>query len=248
MPGDITLERLLPFSAESERTVLGAILLDDKAFSAAAELLSAEDFYDERNRRIYRAMLSLIGDERPIRMILLLEELRRSNKEEEAGGPAYLAALTDGMPKGADVRHYAETVREMSCLRRTIRKCQETIERCYEREWESDRIIEDLQASLIEISGRNSSGGFVPMKDVCEEGYREIVARSENPTGVHGIPSGLKDLDRITSGFQKTDLIFVGARPSMGKTSFCLNVADHAAIDLGRNVAVVSMEMSRIQL
>jgi replicative DNA helicase len=225
-----------------------AILLNEKAFSTAAEFLSAEDFYDERNRQIYRTMISLVEDEKPIRMILLLEELRRRSKVEEAGGPAYLASLTDGMPMGLDIRHYAETVREMSCLRQTIHKCHEAIERCYEREWKADRIIDDLQSSLIEIAGRNSSGGFVPMKDVCDEGYKEIIARSENPTGVHGIPSGLKDLDKITSGFQKTDLIFVGARPSMGKTSFCLNVADHAPVDLGKNVAIVSMEMSRIQL
>jgi replicative DNA helicase len=225
-----------------------AILLNEKAFSTAAEFLSAEDFYDERNRQIYRTMLALVEDEKPIRMILLLEELRRRNKVEEAGGPAYLASLTDGMPMGLDIRHYAETVREMSCLRHTIHRCHEAIERCYEREWKADRIIDDLQSSLIEIAGRNSSSGFVPMKDICDEGYKEIVARSENPTEVHGIPSGLKDLDKITSGFQKTDLIFVGARPSMGKTSFCLNVADHAAVDLGKNVAIVSMEMSRIQL
>jgi replicative DNA helicase len=247
-PADIALEGTMPFSAESEQAVLGAILLDEKAFSTAAEFLSAEDFYDERNRRIYRTMISLVEDEKPIRMILLLEELRRRSKVEEAGGPAYLASLTDGMPMGLDIRHYAETVREMSCLRQTIHKCHEAIERCYEREWKADRIIDDLQSSLIEIAGRNSSGGFVPMKDVCDEGYKEIIARSENPTGVHGIPSGLKDLDKITSGFQKTDLIFVGGRPSMGKTSFCLNVADHAAVDLGKNVAIVSMEMSRIQL
>ncbi len=139
-----------------------------------------------------------------------------------------------------------EHIRETSCLRQTIRKCQEPIECCYEREWGFGRIVDELQASLIEIAGRNSSGGFVPMKDICEEGYREIIARAENSAGVHGIPSGLKDLDKITSGFQKTDLIFVGARPSTGKTSFCLNVADHAAVDLGKNVAIVSMEMSRI--
>ncbi len=245
---DITLEKTMPSSLDSERAVLGAILLDEHSFSAAAEVLTDADFYDERNRQIYRAMSSLLEDERPIRAVLVLEELRRRNKVEEAGGPAYLASLTDGLPRGIDIRHYTASVKEMSCLRQVIRKCEEAVSLCYERQLRIDEILDRLQGELIEISGKSARGGFVPMTEICDEGYKEIVARSENPTGIHGIPSGLKDLDRVTSGFQKTDLIFVGGRPGMGKTSFCLNVADHAAIDLGKNVAIVSMEMSKIQL
>ena len=131
---DITLERTLPSCTESERAVLGAILLDENAFPTAAELLSAEDFYDERNRQIHRAMLALVEDERPVRTVLVLEELRRRNREEEAGGPAYLAGLTDGLPRVADIKHYAGSIKEMSCLRQTIQRCQDAIARCYERE------------------------------------------------------------------------------------------------------------------
>jgi len=142
MAADISLERAMPFSPESERAVLGAILLDEKVFSTAAEFLSAEDFYNERNRWIHRTMLSLVEDEKPIRVIMVLEELRRRDKVEEAGGPVYLAALTDGMPMGVDIKHYVESVLEMSCLRRTMQKCHEAIERCYEREWRASRIID----------------------------------------------------------------------------------------------------------
>ncbi|MFH1738512.1 MAG: DnaB-like helicase N-terminal domain-containing protein, partial [bacterium] len=222
--------RLMPYSAESERAILGAILLDEKAFLIASELLQADDFYLEAHRIIFQRMLDLRRDERGIDAFTLLAEIRRHDEVEKIGGVGYLANLTDGLPRGMNAEHYARNVREKATLRECIQECHAATAAAYQGEHAASEILDSLQSKLIRLSVRESKGGFRPMADICADGYRELELQAELGTGVHGLSTGFADFDSYTCGLQRGDLIIIAARPSQGKTALCLNIAVHAAI------------------
>ncbi len=230
-PADVTLEKTLPNSVESERAVLGAILLDEKAIFAATEVLTADDFYLEAHREIFRAMLSLAEEEISIDLVTLREELRRRDKEESAGGAAYVAALTDGLPRGINVGHYARTVREKATSRQLIQLSHELMSRCYEGEERPAEILERAESQIFRIASREIRGGFEPTSELAHSAYKEIEETARNRGPVSGIDTGFADLNRMTGGLHNQNLVVVAARPGLGKTSFCLNIACHAAIN-----------------
>ncbi|MBP1602217.1 MAG: dnaC 2 [Acidobacteria bacterium] len=249
MPGgNITLEKTLPNSIESERAVLGAVLLDDRAIFPASEILTADDFYLESHREIFRAMLALSEEETSIDIFTLREELRRRNKEEAAGGPAYLASLTDGLPRGLNVGHYARTVREKATSRQLIQLSNEVMCRCFEGEQRPSEILEKAESRIFRIASREISGGFQPARELAGAAYREIEEAARHKAPVAGIDTGFADLNRMTGGFHNQNLVVVAARPGLGKTSLCLNIACHAALEDGRHVGIFSLEMSKPEI
>jgi replicative DNA helicase len=249
MPGgNITLEKTLPNSIESERAVLGAVLLDDRAIFPASEILTADDFYLESHREIFRAMLALSEEETSIDIFTLREELRRRDKEEAAGGPAYLASLTDGLLRGLNVGHYARTVREKATSRQLIQLSSEVMSRCYEGEERPAEILEKAESRIFRIASREIKGGFQPARELAGAAYRGIEEAAKRKAPVAGIDAGFTDLNRMTGGFHNQNLVVVAARPGLGKTSLCLNVACHAAIRNGKHVGIFSLEMSKPEI
>ena len=217
MPGgDITLEKTLPNSVESERAALGAILLDEKAIFAAAEVLTTDDFYLEAHREIFRAMLALAEDESSIDHFTLIEELRRRNKEDAAGGHIYLANLTDGLPRAANVAHYAKTVREKATSRQLIQLSNETMARCYSGEERPAEILERAESQIFRIASREIRGGFEPASELAHSAYKEIEETARNRGPVSGIDTGFVDLNRMTGGLHNQNLVVVAARPGLG--------------------------------
>jgi replicative DNA helicase len=203
MLGDITLERTLPQSVESEKAVLGAILIDDKAIFAASEILLAEDFYLESHREIFKAMLSLVEEDCSIDFFTLREELRRRNKEEVAGGAAYLTSLTDGLPRALNVGHYAKTIREKSMSRQLIRLSNETTIRCYQGEERPGEILEHVESQIFRIAARDLKGGFQPALELAGSAYKEIEEASRHKGIVSGLDTGFADLNRMTGGVRR---------------------------------------------
>jgi len=245
---DITLEKTLPNNIESERAVLGAILLDEKAIFAAAEVLTTDDFYLESHREIFRAMLALAEEEGSIDLFALREELRRRSKEEAAGGPAYVASLTDGLPSGLNVGHYAKTVREKATARQLIQLSNELMCRCYEGEERPGEILEKTESRIFQIASREIKGGFQPARELADIAYKEIEEAAKHKGPVSGIDTGFTELNRMTGGFHNQNLAVVAARPGIGKTSFCLNIACRAAIRDGKHIGIFSLEMSKPEI
>ena len=245
---DISLEKTLPNNLEAERSVLGAVLLDDKAFLSAFESLKPEDFYVESHRKIFERMIHLLGVSRPIDLITLKEELQKANELETVGGAAYLAGLTDGLPRALNIEHYSAIVKEKSTLRRLIRASNEIMSRSYRDDDTADEILQAAEKAIFDIAGQQFRTGFSEIAPIVGRVYDEIKERASQKSAVTGLETGFKDLDRITSGLHPSDLIIVAARPGLGKTSLCLNIATHAAIRKKKSVGIFSLEMSEDQL
>lgn len=248
MPADISLERSLPCNLEAERSVLGAILLDDRAIFAVTEILHREDFYLEGHRRIYDKMILLSGSGRPIDLITLKNELQRCDELEEAGGAAYLAGLTDGLPRAVNIEHYARIVREKATLRRLIRISGDIMARSYQAEEPVNDILEAAEKAVFDVAGQQFRSGFEAIDPLVSQVYQEIEEVANRKSMVTGIETGFIELDRMTAGLHPADLVIVAARPGLGKTSLCLNIAEHVAVRKQLSVGIFSLEMSRQQL
>jgi|YelNatPaOPRAMG01_1025707.scaffolds.fasta_scaffold27976_2 replicative DNA helicase len=248
MVGDIPLQKLPPQSIESEQSVLGSILIDNDAIHKVAEILSPEDFYKETHQKIYQAMLSLYERGEPLDLITLSDELKRNKVLDKVGGIAYLVQLTEAVPTAANVLNYARIVKEKSLLRNLISAATEIISECYREEEEIEDLLDRAEQLIFSISEFRIKPSFYPIKDVLKETFKIIERLYERKELITGVPSGFKDLDRLTSGFQPSDLIIVAGRPSMGKTAFCLNIAQYAAIHARVPTAIFSMEMSKEQV
>jgi replicative DNA helicase len=248
MMGDIPLQKLPPQSIESEQSVLGSILIDNDAIHKVAEILSPEDFYKETHQKIYQAMLSLYERGEPLDLITLSDELKRNKVLDKVGGIAYLVQLTEAVPTAANVLNYARIVKEKSLLRNLISAATEIISECYREEEEIEDLLDRAEQLIFSISEFRIKPSFYPIKDVLKETFKIIERLYERKELITGVPSGFKDLDRLTSGFQPSDLIIVAGRPSMGKTAFCLNIAQYAAIHARVPTAIFSMEMSKEQV
>jgi len=245
---DISLEKILPNNLEAERSILGAVLLDDSASLAVFENLQPQDFYLESHRRIFEKMIQLTNDSRPIDLVTLKEELQRANELESVGGAAYLAGLTDGLPRAMNIEHYARIVREKSTLRRLIQISNETMARSYQDEDPAEEILQHIERSVFDIANQQFRTGFIPIVPIVSGVFKEIEELSNRKAPVTGLETGFTDLDRMLAGLHASDLIIVAARPGLGKTSFCLNVAEHVAIRQHKTVGIFSLEMSKEQL
>ena len=241
-------ERTLPHNLEAEKCVLGAILINNHAFNQAAEVLDAQDFFRDAHRRIFEKMIGLTDRSEPVDLVTLKDELHRSGELDEVGGPAYISALTDGVPRSANVEYYARIVREKATLRRLIQSANDVLARAYEGEEDADDLLDRAEQSIFQIAEHRLRAGFVPLSELVGSSYQLIERLQAHKGLVTGVPSGFVDLDGMTSGFQKQDLVIVAARPSMGKTSFVLNVALNAAVETGKTIGVFSLEMSSEQL
>ena len=248
MATDVTQEKALPHNLEAERTVLGAVLVDNAAFSSAAEVLTRDDFYRESHRRIFESMAVLAERSQPIDLVTLKNELARAGALEAAGGAAYLASLVDGVPRITNVEHWSRIIKERAVLRNLIHASNRIAQSCFEGEEEAAVLLDRAEKAIFDIAERRIRQGFVGIREIVKESFRTIDQLSQSKDVVTGLATGFADIDEMTSGLQKGDLVIVAARPAMGKTSFCLNVAQHASQRAGETVGLFSLEMSKEQL
>ena len=240
--------RILPHNLEAEKCVLGAILIDNEAFNQAAESLDSRDFFRDAHRRVFDKMVLLNERREVIDLVTLNNELERSGELQEVGGAAYIAALVDGVPRATNVEHYAKIVKEKSTLRDLINVGNKILRSAYDAEEEADLLLDGAEQAIFNIADDRSRSGFVPLRELVNEGFSTIERLQEHKESITGVPSGFTDLDQLTSGFQPSDLVIVAARPSMGKTSLVLNIAQHVGVKTGKTVGFFSLEMSKEQL
>ncbi len=242
------MDRTLPHNLEAEKCVLGAILINNHAFNQAAEVIDATDFFREAHRRIFEKMVALTDRSEPVDLVTLNDELARSNELDGVGGPAYISALTDGVPRSANVEYYAKIVKEKATLRRLIQSATDVLARAYDAEEDADELLDAAERSIFQIADDRMRSGFVKLSDLVDASHQMLEKLEEHRGIVTGVPSGFVELDEKTSGFQPSDLVIVAARPSMGKTSLVLNIASHCGIEAGKTVGMFSLEMSKEQL
>ena len=241
-------ERTLPHNLEAERSVLGAILIHNDAFNVAAELVDSGDFFRDAHRRVFDTMVDLNERGQAIDLVTIKDELARSGDLDDVGGAAYIAALVDGVPRSTNVEHYARIVKERATLRNLIQSANRILGMAYRAEEDADTLLDQAEQEIFSIAEGRIHTGFVPLSDLVQGSFTAIEQLQEHKGLVTGVPSGFVDIDSLTSGFQPADLVIIAARPSMGKTSFVLNVAQHVGIKTDRSVGLFSLEMSKEQL
>ncbi|CAM3193205.1 replicative DNA helicase [Filibacter tadaridae] len=245
---DQMIDRVPPHNNEAEQSVIGAIFLEPLALITAAELLMPEDFYRMAHQKIFNTMINLSDKGQAIDVVTVTEELSARKELEDVGGISYLTEIANAVPTAANIIHYAHIVEEKALLRRLIRVATSIVEDGYTREDEVETLLSEAEKKMMEVSNRKNAGDFRHIKDVLVETYDSIELLHTRKGDVTGIPTGFRDLDKITAGFQPNDLIIVAARPSVGKTAFALNVAQNVATKTDENVAIFSLEMGAEQL
>jgi replicative DNA helicase len=245
---DILLDRIPPHNMEAEQAVIGAIFLEPESLTIASEILLPEDFYRSAHQKIYQAILKLNDEGKAVDLITVTEELAASKQLEEVGGVSYLSDLAGSVPTAANIEYYARIVEEKSLLRRLIRTATNIAQDGYSREDEVNELLNEAEKRIMEVSQRKNSGSFHNIKDILVRTYDNIEMLHNRKGDITGIPTGFAELDRMTAGFQRNDLIIVAARPSVGKTAFALNIAQNVATKTNENVAIFSLEMGAEQL
>src|SRR6266852_5337344 len=233
----------LPANIEAERSILGAVLLDNHAFNDAAEHLKPEDFSIDSHRRIYSRMMDLAESSRPIDIITLVEELEQKKDLQAVGDVGYVSSLLDGVPDRPSIEHYVKIVRDKAILRGLIHVANAAIAKASEQADSADEILNDAEAAVFQLSEKRIGKGFQSIKEISHDsgGIDALLQRGQRITGV---ATHYNDLDELTAGLQKSDLVVLAARPSMGKTAFAMNIAENAAIDDGKTVGIFSLEMA----
>jgi replicative DNA helicase len=245
---DLYADRLPPQNIEAEQAVLGAIFLEPSSLTLASEILIPEDFYRASHQKIFNVMLKLNDLGKAVDLITVTEELAASKLLEDTGGVSYLSELAGSVPTAANIEYYARIVEEKSLLRRLIRTATGIASDGYSREDEVETLLSEAEKSILEVSQRKNAGAFHSIKDVLVRTYDNIELMHNRVGDITGIATGFTELDRMTAGFQRNDLIIVGARPSVGKTAFALNIAQNVATKTEENVAIFSLEMGAEQL
>jgi replicative DNA helicase len=240
-------DRTQPQSIEAEQAVLGAILIDGEALLTVMERLGPDDFYRAAHQRIYEAMLRLNDEGEPIDLITLTTDLQNHKLLDEVGGVGYLTELANAVPTASNVGYYAEILEEKSMLRRLIRAATQIVSSGYASAEDVNQLISDAEQKILEISNRRGDG-FISIRDVLMDVFERVEFLFNHKGGTTGIASGFPDLDKMTAGFQRNDLIIVAARPSVGKTAFALNIAQNVGVRSKESVAIFSLEMSASQL
>ena len=245
---DVYADRMLPQNIEAEQAVLGAIFLEPSALTLASEILIPEDFYRASHQKIFNVMLDLNDQGKAVDLITVTEELAAAKLIEDIGGVSYLSDLAGSVPTAANIEYYARIVEEKSLLRRLIRTATTIASDGYSREDEVEALLSEAEKSILEVAQRKNAGAFHNIKDVLVRTYDNIEEMHNRVGEITGLETGFAELDRMTAGFQRNDLIIVGARPSVGKTAFALNVAQNVAKKTGENIAIFSLEMGAEQL
>jgi replicative DNA helicase len=243
--------RVPPHSIEAESSVLGGLLLDNGAWDRVGDLLVDNDFYRHEHKLIYAAIGALINASKPADVITVNEQLQNQGKADEMGGLGYLNSLAQYVPSASNIRRYAEIVRERSILRKLVSASDEIATNAFNPQGKAiDRILDEAEQKIFNIGeeGSRMKQGFQSMDTLVVELLDRVQEMADNPNDITGVPTGFYDLDRMTSGLQPGDMVVLAARPSMGKTAFAINIAEHVALNEGLPVAVFSMEMGASQL
>lgn len=242
------LKRVLPHSIEAEQSVIGAMIMDKDAIVTASEIVTEEDFYSKQCGTLFEAMVELNDEGKPVDLITLQNRLREKDVPPEVSSPEYIRDLITAVPTSANIKHYANIVSEKAMLRRLIKMNEEIANTCYVGKESLEAILEDTEKRVFHLIQRRSAEDFVPIRQVVMNAMEQIEKASRNKGSVTGIATGFVDLDYRTAGMQPSDLVLIAARPSMGKTAFVLNIAQHVAFKLEQPVAIFSLEMSKEQL
>ena len=242
------MDRMPPASIEAEQAVLGAMLLKPDAVTTAAEELSADDFYRETHRLIFEAMMELKERTEPVDLVTLTEQLKKADKLAKIGGIPALSLIANSVPTAANVHYHARIVHEKAQLRSLIAAATEIAGAAYESDDEVEDIMDSAEKRILQVASGKRSKDFVPLQDILLDTLEQIDLRYNNKGSITGLPTGFTELDHLTAGLQKSDLILVAARPSMGKTAFTLNIAAHVVLRAKEPVAFFSLEMSKEQL
>jgi replicative DNA helicase len=245
---DLLAQRLPPQSLEAEVSVLGGILLENEALSRVLEVIREGDFYRESHRKIFSAILELFERSEPADLITLSEVLKKRAAFEEVGGIEYLNSLVNSVPTAANISYYAKIIKEKSILRKLINRATEIVSQGYGDAGNVDDFLDRAEHSIFEISEDRVRPSFYPIKDIIKASFKTIEKLYEKHQLITGVPTGFTRLDELTSGLQPSELIIIAGRPSMGKTAFALNIAQHAAIEAHVPAAVFSLEMAKEQL
>ena len=240
--------RSLPQSIEAEQSVIGSMIIDKNAIVKASERLKEDDFYRDGHKVIFKAILEMFKDDMAVDLLTLLEYLKSTDQLERAGGVTYITEVSSSVPTTANLSSYIKIVEDKSLLRKLIKSSTAIIEDCYNKQGEVSNVLDQAEKKIFDIAENKTSNDFEPLSDVLERGFLEIERLFNNKGDITGIGSGFVDLDSKTSGFQKGDMVLIAARPSMGKTTFALNIAEHAALREGKSVVIFSLEMSKEQL
>ncbi|MFC4321715.1 replicative DNA helicase [Litchfieldia salsa] len=245
---ELLTDRIPPQNVEAEQAVLGAIFLEPASLILASEVLIPEDFYRAAHQKIFKAMLMLSDKGEPVDLITVTSELADAKLLEEVGGVSYLSDVANSVPTASNIEYYARIIEEKSILRRLIRTATTIAQDGFSREDEVDALLNEAEKNIMEVARRKNAGAFKNIKDVLVETYDNIETLHTRVGDVTGIPTGFLELDKMTAGFQRNDLIIVAARPSVGKTAFALNIAQNVATKTEENVAIFSLEMGAEQL
>ena len=245
---DLTLDAGLPANVDAEKTILGAILLDNAAHAEAAEALQPDDFSLDSHRRIYLRMSELMDSQRAVDIVTLADELGRNKEVEAVGGVAYLASLTEGLPRRPVIEEYIRIVRDKSLLRRLMAICSAAIARAADQAEPALDVLGAAEAQLLEVTERGIAQGLQPLDQIVANSFGSIDNLYKQSREITGLATDFTEFDRMTSGLQKGELIIIAARPSMGKTALAINIAQNASVNHGAIVAVFSLEMSKESL
>lgn len=237
-----------PQNVEAEKSVLGAMLIDDEAIGLAVESLDEAWFYNEAHRTIYQAIVSLYNDRKNVDLITLTDKLKNEGQLAQVGGVSYVSAIIDFVPTSANIEHYSSIVKEKGILRRLIKNSTQIISECYESKGNIENVVDNAERLIFEIADLKQTQKSYHIKDLVKEGIETIDRLYQRKESLTGIPTGFVDVDKMTSGLQNSDLIIVAARPSMGKTAFAITMAENFALKYGGGVAIFSLEMSKEQL
>lgn len=241
------VDRVAPQNLEAEQAVLGSILIDSESIFAITEIIHPDDFYEGAHRFIYEVVLLLSERGSAIDLITVTEELRRHDRLDQVGGPAYIASVAAAVPSAANAAYYANIVAQKAVLRSLITAAGEISAKCYSQDDDIEDLLDEAEQKIFSIAQNRSREGFTPIKKILADTLESIERLSQHKGEVTGIPT-FTDLDKLLSGLQKSDLIICAGRPGMGKTSFCLNIAQNAAVNEGKSVAIFSLEMSKEQV
>lgn len=245
---EAVLKRVLPHSIEAEKSVIGAMLMDKEAVTAALNMLTKEDFYSSQYAVIFESMAELFNEGKPIDLVVLQEKLKEKNISPEIAGIDFIRDILTAVPTSANIRSYAGIVHEKAVLRRLIRVSEDIANTCYADKEQLEDILANAEKNIFKVLQSKSSGTLKPIEKIAENVLNRIEEVSRSNESVTGLPTGFIDLDYKTSGFQPSDLVLIAARPSMGKTAFMLNVVEHIAIRKNLPCMIFSLEMSAEQL
>ncbi len=245
---ETVLKRILPHSIEAEQSVIGSMIMDREAIVIASEIIYGDDFYNKQYGILFETMIELNDEGKPVDLVTLQNRLKEKDVPPEVSSLEFVRDLITAVPTSANIKHYANIVAEKSTLRRLIRLNEEIANTCYAGKESLEVILEETEKKIFQLVQKRNTGEFVPIRQVVMNAMEKIEQAARNKGAVTGIPTGFLDLDYKTAGMQPSDLVLIAARPSMGKTAFVLNIAEHVAFRQNQTVAIFSLEMSKEQL